>query len=190
MPQIRHPHYTISVDQEKNLVEMWSIKRIPFEPKDWLLELRENMKKSIKQIIPKNQFLLHASYHSNLRESFDLENILFYNIGASCFSEIVREGIRFERVFSKSPVDDHSKGFPHYQKYRLQMKQGDFFYWKRGAPSYDFHSIRIPKLKPEIIWHSMLTQTEIKVDKPLKKGDKFGLSITRARATIHGRTRP
>lgn len=180
MPQIRHPQYTILVDQEKNLVEMWSKKRMPFEPKGWLLELREDMKKLIKQIIPRKQAILHASYHSKIIESFDLENILFYNIGASCFSAVVREGIRFERVFANAPAVEGTEEFPHYHKYQLQKKQGDFLYWKRGAPKYYFQSITIPKLKPEIVWHSMLTQSEMKVDKSLKKSDKFGLCITLA----------
>ncbi len=180
MPKIRHPQYSISVDQAKNLVEIWSIERIPFEPKGWLLELRENMKKSISQIISKKQYILHASYHSIIRERCDLENILFYNIGASCFSEIVREGIRFERLFANAPAFEGTEEFPHYLKYQLQKKQGGFLYWKRGVPSYHFQSITIPKLKPEIIWHAMLTQSEMKVDKSLKKRDKFGLSITLA----------
>ena len=169
MSQIRRPQYSITINQENNLVEMWSKKRMPFEPKGWLLELREDMKKSIKQIISRKQAILHASYHSKIIESFDLENILFYNIGASSFSAVVREGIRFERLFANAPTVEGTEEFPHYQKYQLQNKQGDFLYWKRGVPSYHFHSITIPKIKPEIIWYSMLTQTEMKVDKSLKK---------------------
>ncbi|PRY98286.1 hypothetical protein [Marinilabilia salmonicolor] len=74
-PYMQKP-FSIIYNEEKNFVEMKSVDRIPFEPKEWKLEMREELKANIKRIIPDQNKIFYAAYCDNASDSikFDLDH--------------------------------------------------------------------------------------------------------------------
>jgi hypothetical protein len=56
----------------ENSVELWSTVRLPFEPKGWLLEMRNSLKLAIRDIKVGNNTILNAIYSSKQREFVDV----------------------------------------------------------------------------------------------------------------------
>ncbi len=78
--------------------------RIPFdlyelkeERKKMILEFRNELIQGIKSLICSDNRILYGRYGSSDTENtfFDVENILFYNIGTGNFKELVKNGIAF-----------------------------------------------------------------------------------------------
>ncbi len=76
---------------------------VPFEPKkanirirDKAIELQSVIKQSIKELIVEDDEILFASYSENDKNRFyDVENMLFFNIGTSSFSNCCKKQIAF-----------------------------------------------------------------------------------------------
>jgi len=83
------------IENNKN-VTGYSNFRLPFEPKNISLSYREQLKKNIRTLQLENNEILRARYTTNVVDFFDIENILFYNVGASSFKNICRHGIIME----------------------------------------------------------------------------------------------
>jgi hypothetical protein len=85
-------NYHIKYPEENcNVVELWSLKRLPFEPKDWLLDMRDSLRTAISQLIVNDSSILSATYTSPIEELCDVENILFYNVGTGRFKKALQE---------------------------------------------------------------------------------------------------
>ncbi|MDQ6840198.1 MAG: hypothetical protein M3137_18165, partial [Actinomycetota bacterium] len=82
-----------------SVVAAWSTRRLPFEPKGWLLDLRSDLREAIRHLSPSGA--LHASYTSPDRSFSDLENVLFYNVGGAAFSPLGLQTLSFERSFEE-----------------------------------------------------------------------------------------
>lgn len=76
---------------------------IPFEPKkaslmnrDKIISLRDDLRKNIKRLEVNDGEILFASYSENDKSRFyDVENMLFYNIGVSAFKECCKKQVAF-----------------------------------------------------------------------------------------------
>jgi hypothetical protein len=75
---------------------------------------------------------LVASYISPLREYYDVENIVFYNVGTSSFAHLQCKRIHFERVVSPVPASSDTDGgkWNHYLSYILLNEGGEFTHWE------------------------------------------------------------
>ena len=116
-------YYVKYPNENNNVVECWSLKRLPFEPKGWLYDMRESLKTAVGQLSVDSDRILSATYSSPIDELCDVENVLFYNIGAGAFKSACRNGFLLERSFEKvlSPAE-RSEEYPHYQKYEFKTK--------------------------------------------------------------------
>lgn len=70
--------------------------RIPFEPKGIEKEFRNSLRNELSKLKLSNNEILFATFKNSNSDFFDVENILFYNIGASAFRNISANGIIFE----------------------------------------------------------------------------------------------
>lgn len=157
-PSIQKP-FSIFYDEESNFVDMKSVERIPFEPKGWKLQMREDLKANIRKIIPDKNKILYAAYCDNasVPQKFDLENILFYNIGTSNFSSFASNGIIFES--NPYPVEGplfEETNYNHYYKYMLITPEEPSSFWEPVEKINQFE-IKINKpfktsYKPEFFW--------------------------------------
>lgn len=82
-----------------------------------LLDLKNNTRRALSSMLPDDHSILYARYESSDRSFVDVENVLFYNIGAGGFSHLKPSHLIFERTFS-NPIESHVKTmFPHCQYY-------------------------------------------------------------------------
>lgn len=102
--------FTVAGDTQR--VEAASVVRLPFEPKGTALELRAAIREALARLEPTG--VLHAEYHSAVRSTCDVENVLFYNVGMSHFRRLASQGLVFERAFTAGP---NVHGHPHRYRY-------------------------------------------------------------------------
>ena len=89
--------YFIKGPEYGNTVEVWSESRLPFEPKGWLLDMRNSVKSAVKGMKAENEAMLHALFASDQEGFYDVENVLIYNVGGGAFANLCRKGLCFER---------------------------------------------------------------------------------------------
>ena len=78
--------------------------------------------------------LLYAVFGSATEGHFDLENVLFYNVGTKFLNRAGRYGVRFERRFAAPPLPENKLApMPHYHCYALTSTNGQFKHWQNGA---------------------------------------------------------
>lgn len=150
-------YYVKYPNENNNVVECWSFKRVPFEPKGWLYDMRESLKTAVGQLSVDSDRILSATYSSPIGELCDVENVLFYNIGTGAFKSACRSGFLLERSFEKVlPPTERSKEYSHYQKYEFKTKNQQLLNWtiKNDLVSWDnlvFDKL-VTSVKPHVFW--------------------------------------
>ncbi len=147
-------NYTHRVDSKN--VQVWSSTRLPFEPKGWLKDLREQIRHDLRHLKLGREGVLYASYVSSEKRFCDVENVLFYNVGPSNFNNLTRNGLRFERGFVEPPKLDRFS-FPHFQQYSVE--KNSFSYWKPENELATFSSVPLNNFsgnsKVDEVWFSL-----------------------------------
>jgi hypothetical protein len=145
------------VRERPGAVEAWSIERLKFEVGgSWHRDFRDDLCRAIRGL-GDGQSLLAATYGSAVRERCDTENILFYNVGAGCFAEVARLGVRFERRLECPPAADDLAGPAlHYQRYERAAPDQPFLCWRERELLGVFSEVALPRLteatKPAAVW--------------------------------------
>lgn len=176
-------HYAVLGPRDVGKVEVWSVERLPFEPKGWLKQLRHDICETVKAFEGHPNQVLHAIYISDVDEESDAENILFYNVGASCFAQLTLTGLRFERVFSRPPVPPRPMSKPpqHYHRYELVAKEKGFTYWAPGPTLATWNGLSVEPLsaytKATSIWYSMKSRSDQILARPTHVPSRFGLRV-------------
>jgi len=111
------PNYYIETSVSS--VTAWSTAGIPFEPRDWLLVFRDQLKSAIAALSPVGGKILYAAYRSPISESHvDVENLLIYNIGPGQLSNATKNGLIFKRFYQISrncPIELSSPALHQYE---------------------------------------------------------------------------
>lgn len=111
------PKLAESITITDSLVEFRADSYIPFEPKRESVEMnnRAMIRSAVKYLNPGENDILLAQFgnFSGTDWFFDLENILFYNIGTSYFDNACKNGIAFCQM--KSRADSDSKFVYRYE---------------------------------------------------------------------------
>lgn len=150
-------YYVKYPNENNNVVECWSLKRLPFEPKGWLYDMRESLKAAVGQLSVDNDSILRGTYSSPINDLCDVENVLFYNIGTGAFKNACQYGFLLERRFEKIlPPAELSEIYPHYQRYELKTKDQPSLGWtmKNTLASWDnivFDKL-VTSIKPHVFW--------------------------------------
>ena len=167
-------NYTHHVDSKS--VQVWSRTRLPFEPKGWLKDLREQIRQDLKHLKLERESVLYASYVSSEKRFCDVENVLFYNVGPNKFDNLTKNGLIFERGFAEPPKLDKFR-FPHFQQYSIE--KNSFSYWKPENELAAFSSASVNfsnNTKVDDVWYS-LKRGNIKSLNSAKIPQYFGLNI-------------
>ena len=167
-------NYTHHVDSKS--VQVWSRTRLPFEPKGWLKDLREQIRQDLKHLKLGREGVLYASYVSSEKRFCDVENVLFYNVGPNKFDNLTKNGLIFERGFAEPPKLDKFS-FPHFQQYSIE--KNSFGYWKPENELAAFSSAPVNfsnDTKVDDVWYS-LKRGNIKSLNSAKIPQYFGLNI-------------
>ena len=99
-------NYTHHVDSKN--VKIWSNIRFPLfgvyhKTNPWLKDLRTQIRQDLSHLKLGHGDILYASYVSSEKGFFDVENVLFYNVGPQHFRNLTRNGLMFERGITEPP---------------------------------------------------------------------------------------
>lgn len=108
-------HRNYCVNSSSNAVKVNSTRRLSYEPKDWQITMRDELRSALKELeLVTPDDLLVATYNSPDRSFCDVENVLMYNVGSSSFRDLAGPGFVLERGFT--PVSDE---FDHEMIYQI-----------------------------------------------------------------------
>jgi hypothetical protein len=82
-------------------VEGWASRRLPFEPRSWMLDYRDELHAAIRGLHPDP--VLYCAYTALDPSVCDVENVLLYNVGLSAFSHLGVTSVVAERFFASPP---------------------------------------------------------------------------------------
>jgi hypothetical protein len=144
-----------------DVVELWSTVRLPYQPRDWLLEMRNDLCRSLRNSAPRSGGHLHAVYSAaDDGEFVDAENVLLYNVGSGALRPLMARSVTFERGYEMPPPPPES-GLPegavlHYQRYR-EARNGAFEFWRPGKTLAAFTSVPVDSVtgKPAAVWKAI-----------------------------------
>lgn len=174
-------HFVVRLDPLGRRCEAWSTRRLPFEPKGWLLQFRSELRAALKQLRSSPGTVLSGIYGSPVSEFCDVENVLLYNVGASSFVAAASGGLRLERSFAcpTPPVRLEGEAL-HYVSYALSPASAGFSAWSEGSVLAKWFEVPMPSLaettKPSAVWYA-LRRAEIDTYAPLAPGRPYGLRL-------------
>lgn len=153
--------YTIQWPKDdSNAVELWSSKRLPFQPKGWLRDMRSSLIEAISQIKISDNAFMRATYCSDVQALCDLENILLYNVGIGNFKQLCQQGFLLERCFQSAPyLPSGFNVYPHYQRYEITSSMQHPVFWNVEKVLSLWEDILLDKMtseiKPHKYWKAM-----------------------------------
>jgi hypothetical protein len=129
-------------------LEVWSVQRLPFEPKGELKDLRGELGAAAATLHARDGEHLHSVYSSASLELVDSENVLFYNVGTGRFGDAARCGLRFERAYQPPPPSPPGtvRGAEHYCRYEVVAADAPFVHWQAGPSIARWQGVACPPL--------------------------------------------
>ena len=172
------------VRRSERLVEAWSVRRPPFVPRGWLLDLKNEIGQQVNAIKCNAGEALHGKYVSPDKSFCDVENVLFYNIGPTVFARSTKWGLRFERSYENPPdcPKQLSEIPTHYSEYSVSARDSQFRYWTRRNLLAEWKGATLrsvsTNLKPGTVWLA-LKRGNLRLHDRLGQDDiNFGLDLT------------
>lgn len=106
---------------EGEVIEMWTTRRLPYIDRQTTGERSaiEKLRRALRLLPDDQSTILSARYTSSQDGSFDVENVLAYNVGMSAFRGAARRGMCFARVRAKPPVAPSGSMYDHHHAYAL-----------------------------------------------------------------------
>ncbi len=141
-------------------VEMWSTVRLPFEPRGWLVDMRNDLRRELQELSRASSGRLHAVYSTADDGAFvDTENVLLYNVGGTALRPLMAHGLTFERRFDipQPPLgaglgDDTAL---HYHRYS-DVSDTALDYWKPTKLLGRFLNVPVGSVdKPAPVWNAI-----------------------------------
>lgn len=168
------PRFLVRCAPERRLVEVWSTYRLQFDNKSETAALKRAIGEAASGLSAPPGHILSAIYVSDSRESVDAENVLLYNVGTARFASAAREGVRFERVFARSPASPEtlSGTSTHYHRYEILPRDSEWRHWISGAAAFSWGGLVIPEMgalsKPDAVWMAVRDAARAKAPGPLR----------------------
>ncbi|WP_459622468.1 hypothetical protein [Burkholderia sp. 3C] len=106
---------------EGEVIEMWTTRRLPYIDRQTTVERAalERLRRALRLLPDDRTTILSARYTSSNDGSFDVENVLAYNVGMSAFRGAARRGIIFERIRATPPTSPSGSLYDHHHAYEL-----------------------------------------------------------------------
>ena len=144
--------------------------RLPFEPKGEALALKNTIRNGIKSLKKQEYTVLNATLNTMESGFFDVENVLFYNVGSGSFSHLGIDELHFK--LSRDSSD----------------KKYEYLYEVESTPKCDFsEKIQIVEfnaslhkitsdLKPAFYW-KLIHNSKVSLNSNHSQVNEFGLLI-------------
>ena len=176
---------------KKTKKEFWleSEYRTVFQPKTIEAQtLKNEIKTGVENLLVENGELLSAEFsekQSAKKGFYDIENVLFYNVGAKCFSKLVNHGL----VFFKTDLPESASALYQYkysviEKPTLEYGQeiallNDILFegsWKGKKPDYFWKSLK--KNGDKITVHKSLGEGKYALDLFVEKPEVERINLS------------
>lgn len=126
--------YEITSNDER--VALWLGQRLPHlwpgkktESNAALYEPLELLRKNLSTLRCPDGRHLEAILYDTSSDRFDLENVLFFNVGSSPFSHLLRRRLSFSRRWQRPPSSPEGRDFAYFAEYRITetkpLRHGD-----------------------------------------------------------------
>lgn len=117
------PDFYIRSDPQNSVVEAWTTWSLPY---DRLTPIQQRYRLGLRSALKTLRAAsgVRATYTSNnASPNVDVENVLFYNVGAAAFRQIATRRLRFERIHASPPAPPEPLTFQprHYVRYQNQV---------------------------------------------------------------------
>lgn len=186
---IDHKPYYFFKQKDERTVVVFSKFRVPFDlPKsnvEIIKQLKSDLIKEIKNLQPFDNCILQARYGTTEKKSFyDVENVLFYNIGTTHFKPFTKQGVTFS-VVDEQEIDKLRKKwkipveYTHYYEYQLTATKNENSFTDLLA-QFENIPLKCLGLKPANSWKTIKNEeSKIQVyDKiDCEKKDTFALVL-------------
>lgn len=181
------PNYFFLKRDENNVV-VFSRFRVPFDipkrNKEIFISLKNAIINAIIDLKSEKDFILQARYGTTEKKSFyDVENVLFYNIGTKNFKAFTNCGVVFAKALKSEIVALRKKfnipdEYAHYYEYKLTANCMDE---KNGWLLAEINdvSIKCIGVKPATVWKALRQKNKIVVYDTIEtdKRDTFALVL-------------
>ena len=158
------------------LVEAWSVKRLPFEPKDWLVDFRGALRGDLANLDRVSGDHLHVTYSSADMAKCDVENACLYNVGLSAFRGLGAKSVVVERTYDVPPVLPSDLAGPPAHHYRYELADDGLYRWTCERVVASWADVELPtSLSPSAVWWAIRGAGQVEV---LQQSDVVPLGVT------------
>lgn len=148
------------VHSANDAVEMWSAVRLPFEPRGWQVNMRNELREALLDLSRTSSGRLHAVYSAADDGALvDTENVLLYNVGGTALRPLMTRAVTFERSYQvppqpPGPVLGDGQTL-HYHRYS-EASDKSFEFWKPVRPMAAFFDVPVDVVtKPAPVWKAI-----------------------------------
>lgn len=121
-----------------------------------------------------------ACYYGTGTGSFDLENVLFYNIGSAPFRPFATNRI-FAKNCSNQETTDEGAEFPHRYVYKICDSENQTDFWGKHTLAAEWESLSVPvslsSNKAVVYWRALRENPEKVHSYHNLQGSSFGVKI-------------
>jgi hypothetical protein len=148
------------VRSKPGVVEMWSTARLPFQPRGWQIDMRNDLRQALQELSRTSFGRLHAVYSAADNGAFvDTENVLLYNVGDAALRSLMTSAVTFERSYQVPPQPPETglgdRQTLHYHRYS-QATDTSFEFWNPGRPLGAFFDVPVASVtKPAPAWKAI-----------------------------------
>lgn len=147
MPVMAEVDRPFVVVRSATTVEGWAVVRLDANPTDWQVDYRAALRAAIAELHGSSGSSLACAYVSSADDDYDIENVLFANVGLAAFGNVRVGGVIFERSshVPLPPPVPLSGPADHYHRYQITSHR-EPSYWSVGAPVASFATdpVRLP----------------------------------------------
>ncbi len=168
---------------DDGMIQAFSKERIPYQPQDWRKEFRNALRCALSQlkITAEGQYLM-ACYYGTGIGSFDLENVLFYNIGSAPFRPFAANRIFAENCSHQgTETTDEGAKFPHRYVYKICDSENQTDFWGKHTLAAEWESLSVPvslsSNKAVVYWRALRENPGKVHSYHNLQGSNFGVKI-------------
>lgn len=109
------------IRSDRYSVEFWADTRLPFQPMGAVKQARVTLREALRSLLAVEGSWLAAEYVSAVTDAVDVENVLFYNVGAGVFSQLLTRGVTAQRRRKKPRRSPSGVQYRHFQRYNIEQ---------------------------------------------------------------------
>jgi hypothetical protein len=171
-------YLVLAPDAPDPAVRAWTATRLQLQGGEWQAEFKRQLVNAVSQLPTRDGGILHATFAAAGGEGFDIENVLFYNVGTGCFGASCGDGLRFERAFVVPQAP--SGTFAHHHRYEVAPLEDEFRHWNLTRTIGEIATAPFAplstSLKPPVAWYAT-KRGDVHATERLGAQDRYGARL-------------